>query len=147
MCSTGNKSDFIPLLCQKAAVVATYAACSHDENFHASLLYKPCEGFCTITDTTGSNLRRASIPIYVYISTLCSITSPSVQFPSTHFATVCKADSRCPPSFPTIAQMITASCHLSCKSISATETLNSRCNREINGLMRPRFSFKEAQAG
>ena len=36
------------------------------------------------------------------------------------------------------------SSHLSCNPISATETLNSRCRREISGLIRPRFSLSEA---
>ncbi len=86
--------------------------------------------------------------VYPYtISIFVSQTSPSVQFASTHFATLCRDCRRVTASELTIAQAITASCHLSCKSISATETLNSRCKREISGLIRPRFSLSEEQVG
>ena len=60
---------------------------------------------------------------------------------------VCRDCRRVTASELIIAQAMTDSVHLSCKSISATETLNSRCRREMSGLIRPRFSLSEVQSG
>ena len=40
---------------------------------------------------------------------------------------------------------MTASCHLSCKSISATDMLNSRCKREISGFFFERSASRQVQ--
>jgi len=123
---------------------------------NAILFFKPKSISASVARFTSFHvcrLKRSNIPtcklsnFFQTISIFCSITSPSGQLDSTHFPTLCRDCLRITESELIMAHPMTVSCQASCKSISATETLNSRRKRAISGLIRPRFSLSEAQPG